>query len=113
MTFDVMQCALNLREHSLSHLCVGSALHRRTSSILSQGTLLLHGYYSAPYLIALFCPGGVAGPPNADCYPTAPRIPCGLSDDLEWFADCAASDASRNSVAWLKYKKSHHIESRY
>ena len=57
--------------HCLPHLCVGSTLHRGTSPILSPGTVLLHCYYSASYLIALFCPGGVAGPPNADCYPTA------------------------------------------
>src|SRR6218665_1569684 len=46
--------------HCLPHLCVRSALHRGTSPILSPGTLLLHCYYSALYLIALFCPGGVA-----------------------------------------------------
>src|SRR6218665_2883795 len=78
----------------LPHLCVGSALHRGTSPILSPGTLLLHCYYSASYLIALFCPGGVAGPPNADCYPTAPSFLCGWSDGLEWSTGCAASDAS-------------------
>src|SRR6218665_521205 len=33
----------------LPHLCVGSALHRGTSPILSPGTLLLHCYYSASY----------------------------------------------------------------
>src|SRR6218665_921646 len=48
--------------HCLPHLCVGSALHRGTSPIQSPGTLLLHCYYSALYLIALFCPGGVASP---------------------------------------------------
>src|SRR6218665_1412261 len=48
------------------HLCVGLALHGGTGPILSPGTLLLHCYYSASYLIALFCPGGVAGPSNAD-----------------------------------------------
>src|SRR6218665_3865515 len=50
--------------HCLPHLCVGSALRRGTSPILSPGTLLLHCYYSASYLNTLFCPGGVAGPPN-------------------------------------------------
>jgi len=39
--------------------------------------MLLHCYYSASYLIALFCPGGVTGPPYADCYPTAPSLLCG------------------------------------
>src|SRR6218665_3431097 len=39
-------------------------------------------YYSASCLIALFCPGGVAGPPNADCYPTVPSLLCGWSDGL-------------------------------
>src|SRR6218665_191858 len=53
-----------------------------------------HCYYSASYLITLFCPGGVAGPPNADCYPTAPSFLCGWSDGLEWSPGCAASDAS-------------------
>ena len=48
--------------HCLSHLCVGSALHRGTSPILFPGNLLLHCYYSVSYLIALFCPSGVAGP---------------------------------------------------
>src|SRR6218665_2964703 len=66
--------------HCLPHLCVGSALQRGTSPILSPGTLLLHCYYSASYLIALFCPGGVAGPSNADCYPTAPSLLYGWSD---------------------------------
>src|SRR6218665_2428521 len=80
--------------HCLSHLCVGSALHRGTSLILSPGTVLLHCYYSASYLIALFCPGGVAGPLNADCYPTAPSLLCGWSDGLEWSTGCAASGAS-------------------
>src|SRR6218665_3913778 len=79
--------------HCLPHLCVGSALHRDTSPILSPGTLLLC-CYSASYLIVLFCPGAVAGPPNADCYPTAPSLLCGLSDGLERSTGCAASDAS-------------------
>jgi len=56
--------------HCVPHLCIGSALHRGTSPILSPRTLLLHCYYSASYLIALFCP-------NADCYPTAPSLLCG------------------------------------
>src|SRR6218665_3836160 len=47
-----------------NHICIGSALHRGTSPILSPGTLLLHCYYSASYRIALFYSGGVAGPPN-------------------------------------------------
>src|SRR6218665_3023275 len=51
-------------------------------------------FYSASYLITLFCQGGVAGPPNADCYPTAPSLLCGWSDGLEWSTGCAASDAS-------------------
>src|SRR6218665_394821 len=56
----------------LPHICVGLALHRGTSTTLSPGTLFLHCYYySASYLIALFCPGGVAGPPHANCYPKA------------------------------------------
>src|SRR6218665_739500 len=80
--------------HCLPHLCVGSALHGGTFPILSPGTLLLHCYYSASYLITLFCPGGAAGPPNADCYPTAPSLLCGWSDGLEWSTGCAASDAS-------------------
>src|SRR6218665_2383375 len=66
--------------HCLPHLCVGSALHRGTSPTLSPGTLLLYCYYSAlydSYLIALFCPCAVAGPLNADCYPTAPSLLCG------------------------------------
>src|SRR6218665_1120359 len=42
--------------HCLPHLCVGSALHGGTGPILSPGTLLLHCYYSASYLITLFCP---------------------------------------------------------
>src|SRR6218665_2919705 len=58
------------------------------------GNFLLHCYYSASYLITLFCPGGVAGPPNADCYPTAQSLLCGWSDGLEWSTGCAASDAS-------------------
>src|SRR6218665_920101 len=37
--------------HCLPHLCVGSALHGGTCPILSPGTLLLHCYYSASYLI--------------------------------------------------------------
>src|SRR6218665_2076911 len=78
----------------LPHLCVGLALHGRTCPILSPGTLLLHCYYSASYLITLFCPGGVAGPPNADCYPTAQSLLCGWSDGLEWSTGCAESDAS-------------------
>src|SRR6218665_3936053 len=73
---------------------VGSALHGGTCPILSPGTLLLHCYYSASYLITLFCPGGVAGPPNADCYPTAQSLLCGWSDGLEWSTGCAAYDAS-------------------
>src|SRR6218665_3403113 len=80
--------------HCLLHLCIGSALHRGTSPILSTRTLLLHCYYSASYLITLFCPGGVAGPPNADCFPTAPSLLCGWFDGLEWSTGCAASDAS-------------------
>jgi len=44
--------------------------------------------------MTLFCPGGVAGPPNTDCYPTAPSLLCGWSDGLEWSTGCAASDAS-------------------
>src|SRR6218665_3357739 len=48
--------------HCLPHLCVGSALHGGTGPILSPGTLMLHCYYPASYLITLFCPGGVAGP---------------------------------------------------
>src|SRR6218665_194359 len=63
--------------HCLPHLCVDSALHRGTSPIQSAGTLLLHCYYSVLYLIALFCPGGVAGPPYADCYLTALSLLCG------------------------------------
>src|SRR6218665_2482408 len=74
-----------------------SALVRRCieglASSYPPGTLLLHCYYSASYLIALFCPGGVAGPPNADCYPTAQSLLCGWSDGLEWSTDCAASDS--------------------
>src|SRR6218665_2981824 len=66
----------------------------RDCPILSPGTLLLHCYYSASYLITLFCPGGVAGPPNVDCYPTAQSLLCGWSDGLEWSTGCAASDAS-------------------
>src|SRR6218665_2597041 len=80
--------------HCLPHLCIDSALHRGTSPILSPGTLLIHCYYSASYLIALFCPGGAAGPLNADCHPTAPLLLCGWSDGLEWSAGCATSDAS-------------------
>src|SRR6218665_4103858 len=80
--------------HCLPHLCVGSGFHRGTSPILSEGTLLLHCYYSASYLITLFSPGGVAGPPNADCYPTASSLLCGWSDGLEWSTGYAASDAS-------------------
>src|SRR6218665_433489 len=68
--------------HCLPHLCVGLALHRGTSPILSPGTLLLHCYYSVSYLMVLFCPGGVAGPPNADCYPTAPSLLCGFFHSL-------------------------------
>src|SRR6218665_3042671 len=78
----------------VSYLCVGSALHRGTSPILSPGTLLLHCYYSASYLTALFCPGGVAGPPYTTCYPTAPSLLCGWSDGPEWSPGCAAFDAS-------------------
>src|SRR6218665_192375 len=61
---------------------------------LSPGTVLLHCYYSASYLISLSCPGGGAGPLNADCYPTAPSLLCGWSDGLEWSTGCAASGAS-------------------
>jgi len=50
--------------------------------------------YAKVVYIALFCAGGVAGPPNADCYPTAPHLLCGWSDGLEWSPGCAASDAS-------------------
>src|SRR6218665_3429427 len=73
-----------------------SALVRRCMKgpILSLGTLLLHCYYSALYLIALFCTGGVAGPPKEDCYPTVPSLLCGWSDGLEWSNSCAASGAS-------------------
>src|SRR6218665_3173819 len=71
-----------------------ASLHGGTCPILSPGTLLLHCYYSASYLITLFCPGGVAGPPNADCYPTAQSLLFGWSDGLEWSTGCAASDAS-------------------
>src|SRR6218665_1705863 len=46
----------------LPRLCVGSALHRGTSTTLPPGTLLLHCYYSASYLITLFCPSAVTGP---------------------------------------------------
>src|SRR6218665_140716 len=73
-----------------------SALVRRCPT-LSPGTLLLYCYYSAlydSYLIALFCPCGVAGPLNADCYPTAPSLLCGWSDGLEWSPRCAASYAT-------------------
>ena len=55
-------------------------------------TLLLHCYYSVSYLIALFCPGGVAGPPKADCYLTAPSFLYGWSDGLEWSPGCDGSD---------------------
>src|SRR6218665_2564948 len=64
-----------------------SALVRRC--ILSPGTLLLYCYYSASYLITLFCPGGVAGPPNAACYVVGPHPMwlvhslCGWSDGLD------------------------------
>src|SRR6218665_1696301 len=59
----------------------------------------LHCYYSASYLIALFCPGEVAGPPNADCYATAPSLLCGWSDglELELCADVIVSAAARRS----------------
>src|SRR6218665_4053754 len=79
--------------HCLPHLCVGSALHRGTSPILSPGTLLLHCYYSASYLITLFWPGGVAGPPYTDRYPTAPSLLCGWSDGLEWSLTPVAQSA--------------------
>ena len=80
--------------HCLPHLCVGSGFHRGTSPILYPGTLLFSCYYSASYLLALSCPGGIAGPPNADCYPTAPSLLCGWSDGLEWSPGCGTSDAS-------------------
>src|SRR6218665_2431786 len=81
--WDVLHWLPCPQRNCLPHRCVGSALHRVTSPILSLGTLLLHCYYSVSYLIALFCPGGVAGPPNADCYPTAPSLLCCWSDGLE------------------------------
>ena len=43
--------------------------------------MLPHCYYSASYLIALFCPVGDTSSPYADCYPTAPRLLCGWSGD--------------------------------
>src|SRR6218665_563685 len=76
------------------HLCVDSALHRGTSTTLSPGILLFHCYYSASYLNALFCPGGVTGPTYADCFPTAPSFLCGWFDSLGWSPGCTASDAS-------------------
>src|SRR6218665_514923 len=71
-----------------------SVLHRGTSPILSPGTLLLHCYYSASYLITLFCPCGVAGPPYMDCFPTSPSLLCSWSDGWEWSPGCASFDAS-------------------
>ena len=32
-------------------------------------------------------------PPYMDCYPTAPHLLCGWSDDLEWSSGCSVSDA--------------------
>src|SRR6218665_3242944 len=48
--------------HYLPRLCVGSALHRGSSTTLSAGTLLPHCCYSTSYLIALFCARAVTGP---------------------------------------------------
>src|SRR6218665_3040687 len=88
---DVLHWLPYTTAHCLPDLCVGSALHGGTGPILYPGTELLHCYYSVSYLITLFCPGGVAGPPNADCYPTAQSLLCGWSDGLEWSTGCAAS----------------------
>jgi len=55
---------------------------------LLENCLVSNCYNSASYVIALFCPGRVAGPPNADCYPTALSLLCG------WSPGCAASDDS-------------------
>ena len=74
--------------------CLDRVLRTSARLLGRMGTLLLHCYYSVSYLIALFIPGGVAGPPNADCYPTAPSLLCGWSDGLEWSTGCAAFDAS-------------------
>src|SRR6218665_1228146 len=62
--------------------------------LFSKATLLLHCYYSPSYLIVLFCPSGVTGPPCADYYLTAPSLLCGWSDGLEWSPGFAAPDAS-------------------
>src|SRR6218665_2350601 len=72
----VRRCMEGLAPFYLRELCCSTVtIHRRI-------------------IITLFCPGGVAGPPNADCYPTAQSLLCGWSDGLEWSTGCAASDAS-------------------
>jgi len=65
---------------------------RGTSPILSPRTLQLH--YSASYLIALLCPGGVAGPPRTRTIIDSASLLCGWSDGLEWSPGCAASECS-------------------
>src|SRR6218665_3184458 len=77
-------CSSGITYPSLIVMGPGLEKNLGTSPILSPTTVLLHCYYSASYLITLFCPGGVACPPYTDCYPTAPSLLCGWSDGLEW-----------------------------
>jgi len=80
-------------------MCVGSALHRGTSPILSPRT-------TASYFIALFCPGGVAGLPNADCcYPTAASLLCGWSVGLECLPIALCRTPVAHSVLFLSSLK--------
>src|SRR6218665_1435761 len=96
-----LMCSYGAAIHNVFHAIVDEFYPRPTSCRqLSQISdhlslkLFLHCYYSASFLITLFCQGAVAGPPYTDCYPTAPSLLCGWSDGLEWSPGCAAFDAS-------------------
>src|SRR6218665_1895447 len=86
------------RDVVITNECIGVSqlLGTRARALTLTLTPIVYAYamVTGIFRITLFCPGGVAGPPNADCYPTAQGLLCGWSDGLEWSTGCAASDAS-------------------